>query len=68
MNKTKWAIRLVVLAAVAVAIAAAVAEARKRKVEVEAAVTDIEDQLGDLDPLTRTAVIAKLEADLVSRN
>lgn len=55
-----------VLVVVGVAVAAAVVAARKAQQEravVEGAVDDIEAQLADLDPVARTAVMARLAQD-----
>lgn len=61
--KSRAALRvLLVLAAAAALITAAVTVEGRRKAE-EAAVDDIEARLGELDPATRAAVVAKLAKD-----
>ncbi len=67
MNSSTRIIRAALLAAAAAALAAAAYLLRERHQEAEAAVQNIQDQLDDLDPATRAAVIARLTSDEVKR-
>lgn len=68
MRRSRWIIRVAVVAVVAAAVTVAVLEARKRKLVADAAVADIEGQLDELDPVTRAAVVGKLGADIARGN
>ena len=56
-------LRVVLFAAAAAACVAAALQLRERHATVERTANDIEDQLNDLDPVTRAAVVASLSKD-----
>ena len=58
---------LVALAAVVVGVSVVVLQVRKRAVLANETATAITDQLAELDPLTRAAVIAKLGAEATNQ-
>jgi hypothetical protein len=56
-------LRVILFAAAAAACVAAALQLRERHAAVEQTANDIEDQLNDLDPVTRAAVLARLSKD-----
>jgi len=56
-------LRVILFAAAAAACVAAALQLRERHAAVEQTANDIEDQLNDLDPVTRAAVVARLSKD-----
>jgi hypothetical protein len=67
MGTSKRVIRALLLAAAAAALAAAAYQLRERHLEADEAVQAIHDQLDALDPVTRTAVIARLTSQEVKK-
>jgi uncharacterized protein (DUF2141 family) len=67
MGQSKRIIRAALLVAAALALAAAAAELQDKHRKVELTVDNIHDQLGALDPVTRAAVIARLNSDEVRK-
>ena len=67
MGMSKRAIRALLLAAAAAALAAAAYQLREKHLEADEAVQAIHDQLDALDPVTRTAVIARLTSQEVKK-
>ncbi len=67
MSSSTRIIRVVLLAAAAAVLAFAAFELREKHQEVELAVQNIHDQLDDLDPVSRAAVIAQLSSDEVKK-
>jgi hypothetical protein len=67
MGKSKRVIRALLLAAAAAALAAAAYQLREKHLEADEAVQAIHDQLDALDPVTRTAVIARLTSQEVKK-
>lgn len=63
MDHSNRLIKLMLSAAVAAIAALAVMQLRAKRQTVEATAQDIHDQLDALDPVTRSAVIARLTAD-----
>ena len=68
MRRTRWIIGAVVVVAAAAAVTVALAELREKRRQADVAVHDIEAQLGTLDPVTRTAVMARVAADTARRS
>jgi len=67
MGMSKRVIRALLLAAAAAALAAAAYQLREKHLEADEAVQAIHDQLDALDPVTRTAVIARLTSQEVKK-
>jgi hypothetical protein len=67
MGTSKRVIRALLLAAAAAALAAAAYQLREKHLEADEAVQAIHDQLDALDPVTRTAVIARLTSQEVKK-
>ena len=67
MGMSKRVIRALLLAAAAAAMAAAAYQLREKHLEADEAVQAIHDQLDALDPVTRTAVIARLTSQEVKK-
>ena len=67
MGVSKRVIRALLLAAAAAALAAAAYQLREKHLEADEAVQAIHDQLDALDPVTRTAVIARLTSQEVKK-
>jgi len=67
MGMSKRVIRALLLAAAAAALAAAAYQLREKHLEADEAVQAIHDQLDALDPVTRTAVIARLTSEEVKK-
>ena len=67
MGMSKRVIRALLLAAAAAAVAAAAYQLREKHLEADEAVQAIHDQLDALDPVTRTAVIARLTSQEVKK-
>ena len=63
MVNARFAFRVVLGAAAVVALAFVAAQVREKRTLAVATVDDIEAQLAGLDPVTRTAVVARLSAD-----
>jgi len=63
MVNARFAFRVVLGVAAVVALAFVAAQVREKRTLAVATVDDIEAQLAGLDPLTRTAVVARLSAD-----
>ena len=68
VSRTRVIVGAVVVIAAAAAVAVALAELREKRRQADAAVHDIEAQLDALDPITRTAVMARVGADTARRN
>ncbi len=56
-------IRVALILAAAVALAVGAFQLRKKRQAAEQAVDNISEQLDDLDPVTRAAVVARLSSD-----
>ena len=67
MGMSKRVIRALLLASAAAALAAAAYQLREKHLEADEAVQAIHDQLDALDPVTRTAVIARLTSQEVKK-
>jgi len=63
MVNARFAFRVVLGVAAVVALAFVAAQVREKRTLAVATVDDIEAQLAGLDPVTRTAVVARLSAD-----
>ena len=67
MAMSNRVIRALLLAAAAAALAVAAYQLREKHVEADEAVQAIHDRLDALDPVTRTAVIARLTSQEVKK-
>jgi hypothetical protein len=63
MGESNRLIRLVLLVTGAAIVAVAIAQLRAKREAVEVTTQRIHDQLDELDPVTRSAVIARLTKD-----
>ena len=63
MSRLHRLLRVALFAAAAAACIAAALQLREQRATVAATAEGIEDQLNDLDPVTRAAVVARLTKD-----
>lgn len=63
MSRSKRILTLTIVVVAAAGVAVVVIQAAKVKRTATLVADDIENQLGDLDPMTRAAVMGKLSAD-----